>query len=147
MTEEQKKPTWADARRQWREGWRQIGQSSRDLYHCLRLMHGVGGVQMSPELDAISYNGEVRPILGVQAWVEMGLPETYTSGGRIIAGGLVAGGIGAVAGSLAKRQVPGTGGFLVVTGPGFQWHAQFDSRAEQRAREFAAEVSALGGTL
>lgn len=126
---------------------KELGSALHDLGRTMRAMWGFYGVQLSPEMDAISWNGEVYSIEGVEAWVEMSFPQTYTSGGRIVAGGLIAGPLGAIVGSLHQKQVNGTGGFLIVQGPGFYWIVEFDSRAEQRAREFAAQVTALGRSI
>ncbi len=130
------------------EALRELGAALHDLGRTLRAMYGFCGVQLAPEMDGIGLNGEWHPIDGVCAWVEPAAsPELYTSGGRIIVGGLLAGPVGAVAGSLHQKQVSGTGAFFIVQGPGFHWIVQFDSRSELRAREFAAQINALSGCL
>ena len=127
---------------------RELGRALHDAGRTVRAMWGFNGVQLSPEMDAISYNSEAYPIEGVRAWVEPAAwQQTYPSAAAMIGGGFLAGGIGVVAGSLYRKQATGTGGFFIVQGPGFQWIVEFDSRAEFRAREFAAQVTQLGSAL
>jgi len=99
---------------------------------------------------------DVRPVAGVQAWVESaGDVDRRLSLTRTAAGGVMLGPVGALLGAVAKKKVDDRQMFVMVQGPDFGWAVEVEfetgiattkvnQKRVRKAQELASAITAAG---